>query len=142
MEANVADIITGMIKQFSSDDRFTFEPASSGKSIKLVVSDTSWFEIEKRENSLLRISFATTDRYMNEDIEHAILDSKDPIDDFVYDGMEEAGEEDEHKVTHFHDGAFRYAIDLNLEDSNLSERAVRVLNGLFFTFEEFVEEAD
>ena len=141
MEANVADIITGMIKQFSSDDRFTFEPASSGKSIKLVVSDTSWFEIEKRENSLLRISFATTDGYMNEYIEHAILDSKDPIDDFVYDGMEEAGEEDEHKVSHFHDGAFRYAIDLNLEDSNLSERAVRVLNGLFFTFEEFVEEA-
>ena len=59
MEANVADIITGMIKQFSSDDRFTFEPASSGKSIKLIVSETSWFEIEKREDSLLRISFAT-----------------------------------------------------------------------------------
>jgi len=142
MEATVADIITGMIKQFSSDDRFTLQPASSGKSIKLLINETSWFEIEKSEDAHLRISFSTTDRYMNEDIELAILDSKDPIDDFIYDGMEEAGEEEEHKVSHFHDGAFRYAIELSLTDSDLSERAVRVLNGLFFTFEEFIEDTD
>ena len=85
------------------------------------------------------MSFATIDRYMNEDIEHAILDSKDPIDDFVYDGMEEAGEEEEHEVKHFHDDAFRYAIELDLSKESVDEQAARVLDGLFYTFEEYAE---
>ena len=89
-----------------------------------------------------RASSATPARYLNEDIEHAILDSKAPIDDFVYDGMEEAGEEEEHKVAHYHDGAFRYAIDLPLDRPGLDAQAARVLDGLFYTFEEYTEEGD
>ncbi len=139
----MADIITGMIKRYASDDRFTPEPDPSGRSIRLRMSETAWFEIEKNDGAgKLRISFATADRYMNEDIEHAILDSKDPIDDFVYDGMEEAGEEEEHKVEHYHDGAFRYAIDLPLDKPGLDEQAGRVLDGMFYTFEEYAEGED
>ena len=139
----MADIITGMIKRYAADDRFTPAPDPSGRSIRLNVNDVCWFEFEKNEaDGKLRVSFATLDRYMNEDIEHAILDSKDPIDDFVYDGMEEAGEEEEHKVEHYHDGAFRYAIDLPLDGPGLEEQAGRVLDGLFHTFEEFAEGDD
>ncbi len=139
----MADIITGMIKRYATDDRFTPEPDPSGRSIRLVLNDVCWFEIAKNEDDgKLRISFVTADRYMNEDIELAILDSKDPIDDFVYDGMEEAGEEEEHKVEHYHDGVFRYAIDLPLEKPGLDEQAARVLDGLFYTFEEFAEGDD
>ena len=95
----MADIITGMIKRYSADDRFTMEPDPAGKIIRLRFTDESWFEMEKKEaEKNIRVSFATSNRTVNEDIEHAILDSKDPIDDFIYDGMEEAGEEEEHKV--------------------------------------------
>lgn len=136
----MADIITGMIKRYASDDRFTPEPDPSGRALRLRVNEKSWFEIEKLEGeNKLRISFATGDRSLNEDIEHAILDSKDPIDDFVYDGMEEAGEEEEHEVKHFHDGAFRYAIELPLDKPRVDEQAARVLDGLFNTFEEYAE---
>jgi hypothetical protein len=136
----VADIITGMIKRYSTDDRFTMEPDPAGKIIRLRFSDESWFEMEKNEaDNNLRISFATSNRTVNEDIEHAILDSKDPIDDFIYDGMEEAGEEEEHKVEHYHDGVFRYAVDLPLDRAGVDEQAARVLDGLFFTFEEYAE---
>ncbi len=139
----MADIITGMIKRYAADDRFTPEPDPSGRSIRLVMNDVCWFEIAKNEaEGKLRISFATKDRYMNEDIELAILDSKDPIDDFVYDGMEEAGEEEEHKVEHYHDGVFRYAIDLPLDRAGVDEQAARVLDGLFYTFEEYAEGDD
>ena len=139
----MADIITGMIKRYAADDRFTPEPDPSGRSIRLVMNEVCWFEIVKNEaEGNIRISFATKDRYMNEDIELAILDSKDPIDDFIYDGMEEAGEEEEHKVEHYHDGVFRYAIDLPLDKPGVDEQAARVLDGLFYTFEEFTEGDD
>ncbi|MEE9239748.1 MAG: hypothetical protein V3U53_00990 [bacterium] len=139
----MADIITGMIKRYSADDRFTMEPDPAGKSIKLRVNGENWFEMAKLEaENKLRISYATTNRTVNEDIEHAILDSKDPIDDFVYDGMEEAGEEEEHKVEHYHDDAFRYAIDLPLDKAGVDEQAARVLDGLFYTFEEYAEGDD
>jgi hypothetical protein len=139
----VADIITGMIKRYAADDRFTMVPDPSGKGIKLGFTDESWFELEKNEDeNKIRISFATSNRTVNEDIEHAILDSKDPIDDFVYDGMEEAGEEGEHKVEHYHDGVFRYAIDLPLDKEGVDEQAARVLDGLFNTFEEYAEAED
>ena len=139
----MADFVTGLIKRYSADDRFTMEPDPAGKGVKLRLTADSWFEFEKRdEEGKLRIGFATSNRTTNEDIEHAILDSKDPIDDFVYDGMEEAGEEDaEHKVLHYHDGAFRYAIDLDLDGAGLDEQAARVLDGLFYTFEEYAEGA-
>ena len=136
----MADIITGMIKRFSSDDRFTPEPDPSGRALRLRVNEKNWFEFEKIESeNKLRVSFATADRTVNEDIEHAILDSKDPISDFVYDGMEEAGEEAEHEVKHYHDGAFRYAIELPLDKPRVDEQAARVLDGLFNTFEEYAE---
>ena len=136
----MADIITGMIKRYSADDRFTMEPDPAGKSIKLRVNGENWFEMAKLEaESKLRISYATTNRTVNEDIEHAILDSKDPIDDFVYDGMEEAGEEEEHEVKHYHDGTFRYAIELDLDKARIDDQAARVLDGLFATFEEYAE---
>jgi len=136
----LADIITGMIKRFSSDSRFTPQPDPSGRLLRLRLNEKSWFEFEKLEDeNKLRVSFATDDRYLNEDIEHAILDSKDPIDDFVYDGMEEAGEEEEHEVKHYHDGAFRYAIELPLDKPKVDEQAARVLDGLFNTFEEYAE---
>lgn len=136
----MADIITGMIKRFASDDRFTPQPDPSGRSLRLRVNDRNWFEFEKIESeNKLRVSFATTNRTVNEDIEHAILDSKDPIHDFVYDGMEEAGEAEEHEVKHYHDGAFRYAIDLPLDKPKVDEQAARVLDGLFYTFEEYAE---
>jgi hypothetical protein len=141
---DVADIITGMIKRYSSDDRFTMEPDPAGKIIRLRFNDECWFEAEKIEpGNKFRISFVTSNRTVNEDIEHAILDSKDPIDDFIYDGMEEAGEEEaEHKVEHYHDGAFRYAIDLTLDEEGVDDRAARVLDGLFYTFEEYAEGDD
>jgi len=136
----VADIITGMIKRFSSDDRFTMEPDPSGRALRLRLNEMCWFEFEKLDaEGKLRVSFATANRTVNEDIEHAILDSKDPINDFVYDGMEEAGEEGEHEVKHYHDGAFRYAIELPLDKARLDEQAARVLDGLFYTFEEYAE---
>ena len=139
----MADIITGMIKRYSADDRFTMEPDPSGKGIKLGFNEENWFEITKMEaENKIRISYATTNRSVNEDIEHAILDSKDPIDDFVYDGMEEAGEEEEHKVEHYHDDAFRYAIDLPLDKPGVDDQAARVLDGLFSTFEEYAEGDD
>ncbi len=139
----MADIITGMIKRYSADDRFTMQPDPTGKGIKLGFNDESWFEMAKMEaENKIRISYATTNRSVNEDIEHAILDSKDPIDDFVYDGMEEAEEEEEHKVEHYHDGAFRYAIDLALDKPGVDEQAARVLDGLFYTFEEYAEGDD
>ena len=50
--------------------------------------------------------------------------------------------EEEHKVEHYHDGVFRYAIDLPLEKPGLDEQAARVLDGLFYTFEEFAEGDD
>ena len=136
----MADIITGMIKRYSADDRFTPEPDPSGRALRLRLNENTWFEFEKLDDDgKIRISFATADRYMNENIEHAILDSKDPIDDFVYDGMEEAGEEEEHQVQHYHDGVFRYAIDLPLDKPGVDEQAARVLDGLFYTFEEYAE---
>lgn len=139
----MADIITGFIKQFAADDRFTPEPDPAGKGLLLRLNEKCWFEFERIDGeNKLRVSFATNDRYLNEDIEHAVLDSKDPIDDFVYDGMEEAGEEEEHEVRHFHDGAFRYAIELDLDKEGLVEQAGRVLNGLFYTFEEYAEGDD
>jgi len=139
----VADIITGMIKRYQADDRFTMDPDPSGRALKLRMNENCWFEFEKLEaEGVIRVSFATADRYMNEDIEHAILDSKDPINDFVYDGMEEAGEEEEHEVKHYHDGAFRYAIELSLEKPGVDEQAARVLDGLFNTFEEYTEGDD
>ncbi len=136
----MADIITGFIKRYAADDRFTMEPDPAGKGITLRMNENCWFELQRlEEEDKLRVSFATIDRYMNEDIEHAILDSKDPIDDFVYDGMEEAGEEEEHEVKHFHDDAFRYAIELDLSKESVDEQAARVLDGLFYTFEEYAE---
>jgi len=136
----VADIITGMIKRYASDDRFTMEPDPAGKIIRLHFNEESWFEMEKNEDeNKIRISFATSNRTVNEDIEHAILDSKDPINDFVYDGMEEAGEEEEHHVEHYHDGVFRYAIDLAIDSESVDEHAARILDGLFNTFEEYAE---
>ncbi|MDA1001435.1 MAG: hypothetical protein O2807_13090 [bacterium] len=136
----MADFVTGLIKRYAADDRFTMEPDPAGKGIKLRMNENCWMELEKLDDAgKLRISFATIDRYMNEDIEHAILDSKDPIDDFVYDGMEESGEEEEHEVKHYHDDAFRYAIELDLDKAGLDAQAARVLDGLFLTFEEYAE---
>lgn len=136
----MADIITGMIKRYVSDDRFTLEPDPAGKIIRLRINEECWFEMEKSEaENKIRISFATSNRTVNEDIEHAILDSKDPIHDFVYDGMEEAGEEEEHHVEHYHDGAFCYAIDLKLDGKEVDDHAARILDGLFYTFEEYAE---
>ena len=51
----------------------------------------------------------------------------------------EADEEEEHEVKHFHDGAFRYAIELDLGKEGVDEQAARVLDGLFYTFEEYAE---
>ena len=48
----MADIITGMIKRYAADDRFTMEPDPAGKGIKLVFNDKCWFEMAKMEAEL------------------------------------------------------------------------------------------
>ncbi len=54
--------------------------------------------------------------------------------------MEEAGEEEEQEVKQdHHGGAFRYDIELDLSETGVDERAARVLDGLFNTFEEYAE---
>ena len=117
------------------------EPDPAGKGITLRMNENCWFELQRlEEEDKLRVSFATIDRYMNEDIEHAILDSKDPHRRFSSTtGWRRRARRKSTRVKHFHDGAFRYAIELDFSKEGVDEQAARILDGLFFTFEEYAE---
>ena len=45
----MADIITGFIKRYAADDRFTMEPDPAGKGITLRMNENCWFELQRLE---------------------------------------------------------------------------------------------
>ncbi|MFQ5895173.1 MAG: hypothetical protein ACE5JJ_05085 [Nitrospinota bacterium] len=132
-------------QHFGSDERFQVEMESGGLELRLRVAERVWYEMTAfEEEGRLRVGLALSDRIANEAIEQAILDSKDTLSEFCEAGFDDAGEEEPHEVKHFHDGNFRFCVELPCDEARFGEgefyaQSLRVLEGLYDAFQEHVE---
>ena len=103
-----------------------------------------WFEVAVRPLvPQVRVSFLTNDRWKSEEIEQAIQDSGDSMEEFVGVGFEEAGLDwDEPPVEHYREGGefFHFATPLVLDDlgdldwPETRNKVVRMLEGYLVAF--------
>ena len=85
--------------------------------VQLHVSDRSLYEVRVLvEANEIQAGFATEDRNVNEEIEQAILDSGDSLDELIGDELDELGEEPVSTRHVFERPRFRYCATLPLPD--------------------------
>ena len=94
------------------------------------VGASCWFEVSIRPSiPQIRVGFLTDDRWRSEEVEQAIQDSGDTMEEFVEIGFDEAGLNwEEPPVEHYRDSGkyFYFATPLPLEDlDDLEQEAVR-----------------
>ncbi len=103
-----------------------------------------WFEIALRPSiPQIRVGFLTDDRWRSEEVEQAIQDSGDTMEEFVEVGFEEAGLPwEEPPVEHYRDSGkyFYFATPLALEDlfeleqDVIRNKVLRMLDGYLIAF--------
>jgi len=103
-----------------------------------------WFELALRPFvPQVRVAFLTDDRWRSEEVEQAIQDSGDTMEEFVELGFEDAGLEwEEPTVEHYRDGGkyFYFATPLTLDDledldqDEVRDKTLRMLEGYLLAF--------
>lgn len=127
----------GACKRLDRDDASTL-------ALRFEATPTCWFEVALRPLiPQIRVAFLTNDRWLSEELEQAIQDSGDSMEEFVGVGMNEAGLDwDEPPVEHYRDGGefFYFATPLvieelpDLERDQVRNKVVRMLEGYLIAF--------
>ena len=117
---------------------------ASTMAMRFEATPTCWFEVALRPLiPQVRIAFLTTDRWLSEELEQAIQDSGDSMEEFVGLGMDEAGLDwDEPPVEHYRDGGefFYFATPLpidelrDIERDQVRNKVLRMLDGYLIAF--------
>lgn len=117
---------------------------ASTLALRFEATPTCWFEVALRPLiPQIRVAFLTNDRWLSEELEQAIQDSGDSMEEFVGVGMNEAGLDwDEPPVEHYRDGGefFYFATPLaieelpDLERDQVRNKVVRMLEGYLIAF--------
>lgn len=111
---------------------------------QFAAAPSCWFEVALRPFiPQIRVGFLTDDRWKSEEIEQAIQDSGDSMEEFVELGFEEAGLDwEEPTVEHYRDGGkyFYFATPLTLDDledldqEEVRNKALKMLEGYLLAF--------
>lgn len=116
----------------------------STMAMRFDAGSSCWFEVALRPSiPQLRVGFLTDDRWRSEEVEQAIQDSGDTMEEFVEVGFEEAGLAWEAPpVEHYRDSGkyFYFATPLPLEDLDdleleaVRDKVLRMLEGYLIAF--------
>lgn len=111
-----------------------------------------WFEVALRPSiPQIRVGFLTDDRWRSEEVEQAIQDSGDTMEEFVEMGFDEAGLPWENPpVEHYRESGkyFYFATPLALDDlddleqESLRNKVLRMLEGYLIAFGPVLETED
>lgn len=111
---------------------------------RLAAGESCWFEVAVRPLiPQVRVGFVTDDRWKSEEIEQAIQDSGDTMEEFVGIAFEEAGLDwDEPPVEHYREAGqfFYFATPLDLEhladldEERIRNKTLRMLEGYLIAF--------
>lgn len=129
--------------RYGASNRLDRDDAST-LATRFEATPTCWFEVALRPLiPQIRVAFLTNDRWLSEELEQAIQDSGDSMEEFVGVGMNEAGLDwDEPPVEHYRDGGefFYFATPLvieellDLERDQVRNKVVRMLEGYLIAF--------
>jgi len=132
-----ADDRYGKVSRHDRDDGSTMAS-------RFEASESCWFEVAVRPMvPQVRVGFVTNDRWKSEEVEQAIQDSGDSMEEFVESGFSEAGLDwDEPPVEHYReaDELFYFATPLVLDDvvdldeTAVRDKVVRMLEGYLIAF--------
>jgi len=153
----IAAFRTYIADAVGNDDRYG--PATrcdredeSTLAMRFAAGPSCWFEIALRPSiPQIRVGFLTDDRWRSEELEQAIQDSGDTMEEFVEVGFEEAGLAwEEPPVEHYRDSGkyFYFATPLALEDldeleqESLRSKVLRMLDGYLIAFGPVLEADD
>lgn len=119
---------------------------------RFAAAPSCWFELALRPFvPQIRVAFLTDDRWRSEEVEQAIQDSGDTMEEFLELGFEDAGLEwEEPTVEHYRDGGkyFYFATPLTLDDlddldgDEVRDKALRMLEGYLVAFGPALEVED
>ena len=111
---------------------------------RFAAGESCWFEVAVRPMlPQLRVGFVTDDRWKSEEVEQAIQDSGDTMEEFVGIAFDEAGLDwEEPPVEHYRDGGthFYFATPIELEhlgdldEEKVRNKTLRMLEGYLIAF--------
>ncbi len=132
-----ADDRYGKVSRHDRDDGSTLAS-------RFEAGESCWFEVAVRPMiPQVRVGFVTSDRWKSEELEQAIQDSGDSMEEFVESGFTEAGLDwDEPPVEHHREaGEFFYFVTplaleevAELDDTPIRDKVVRMLEGYLIAF--------